>query len=127
MRPSKPESVTRPAMPRKLAALMKSPARARPFWKPVTLEPAAKNSLVVFVLRAAQPVMPSVAAMKTKKKMIAVTLGVPRLLPMSALLVRVGLRRWLRRHRAHPRELDVVHPVRPADVEPRQRPGDEDH
>src|SRR5687768_11312020 len=77
MRPSNPELATRPAMPRKLAALMKTPARARPFWKPVTFDPAAKNSLVVFVRFAAHPVMPSVARMKTKKKAIAVVFGLP--------------------------------------------------
>ena len=42
------------------------------------MDPAAKNSLVVFVLRAAQPVIASVAAMKTKKNEIDVKFGLPR-------------------------------------------------
>ena len=54
IRPSKPLLATRPAMPRKLAALMKSPARAKPFCQAVTPPPATKKSLVVRVRRAAQ-------------------------------------------------------------------------
>ena len=56
---------------------MKSPASASPFWNAVTFEPAAKNSLVVFVRRAAHPVIASVAEMKTKKKRIAVVFDLP--------------------------------------------------
>ena len=84
-------------MPRKLAALMKSPASASPFWKPVTFEPAAKNSLVVFVRRAAHPVIPSVAAMKTKKNTIAVVFGFPSDVAISCAPFAFGIRRELRR------------------------------
>src|SRR5919108_4770452 len=76
--------------------------------------------------------MPSVMAMKTKKKAIATVLGWPSAVLTGALWGAVAPVACIRRSIVAPLalecvEVDVVVPVRPADVGPGEEPGDDDH